>query len=179
MNVIRPIFVIIIVAAIPTVIMPQTSSEEKAGFSLTLSEGRRDASMVSWQSKLIVKMTNISKEPIVLDSCSAGGALYRLHAVFNGVLEDEGNAERKHREDIETAETNGGLCFGASNFSYIIQPGKFWDDTLYYNTAKPEIYDFVVERKTFPRDSRPGIVVKSNIVTIIMPELKAKKPEEK
>jgi hypothetical protein len=158
------------------VIIAQTTEQPEPGFKLTLSRGRTPGEFSKGMQVIIVRLTNISNELIREDTCSAFGGLYKLSVVYNGILLDEPEKKRKHREDMERGEAAGGLCFG-SNPGRHIQPGEYWEDSIYYRTAKPGTYEFTVEKKTFPQGPGQSVTVKSNTLTMVISESEAGAPK--
>jgi hypothetical protein len=161
--------VVLLLATRGVALVAQTSAMPQPGFKLTLSEGRRDATMVSWQTKLVVRFTNTSNGIIREDACSAAGGLYKLSVVYNGVPVQEPEDVRKSRESVEAAEAKGGLCSGSVPGRHI-QPGEHWEDTFAYNTTNSGTYEFTVEEKAFLQEPEKTVTVKSNTVTVIVAE---------
>lgn len=135
------------------------SLSQQEPFTLKLSVRQRDAALASWQTRLVVRLTNTSNESISEDTCSAFGGLYRVSTIFNGVRQKEPEEDRRHREEMETGRCNG------SNPGRTLNPGASWDDTIYIDTPKAGTYQFVVDRLVTPGDSKSGRV-SSNAVTM-------------
>lgn len=150
----------------------QTREKPAPVFKLALAEGNRDATMVSWQTRLVVRLTNISTDLIREDGCSALSAMYKLSVVYNGVPLDEPAEAKSGREAREA-----GKCLFASARARVLQPGQYWDDELFYNTTKPGTYEFTVEEKTFPQDPQKSVTVKSNTVTVVVTDSDAAVPK--
>jgi hypothetical protein len=138
-------------------------------FKLSLSVHRNVSAAPPTFLALVVRMTNTSQHMIYESACSAFGALYKVSVKYNGIALPESEAVTKRREKMEAGEANGGSCDG-SNPGEKLKPGESWDDTKYYNAVNPGTYEFSVERKTFPRDPKDSVIVKSNTVMVIMPD---------
>jgi hypothetical protein len=145
------------------------SGDSKAGFKLNLSAHYDHSTFVKNIIGLTVTMTNTSKQTIRFSPCAAFGGLYKVLVVYNGVPIDEPEWARKHREAMEKGEANGGFCEG-SDPGQKIEPGESAEDTLRWKAEKEGTYQFTVEQKTFPKDPNKSVTVKSNTVTITMPE---------
>ena len=115
---------------------------------------------------MVVTYTNLSQHVDAETTCSAFGAFYHLRVVFNGITEAETDASRKRRKDMEAAAPG---CIG-SNPGRNLQRGQSRDDIIYYEKLKPGTYEFTVEQDGFPHDPKSNVVVRSNTVTIVIPE---------
>jgi hypothetical protein len=164
--------------AISLMLRAQSPEERAAGFKLTVSvlEGPGKEFPDSIQV-LIVKLTNISNMVIREDACSAFGGLYKLLVVRDGVQIEEKDEIRKEREARETEEAKGGMFCVGSVRSRALKPGDSWDDRIYYDPVAPGRYEFTVEERAFPRGPEESVTVRSNSVTVIVPDPKAQKAE--
>jgi hypothetical protein len=159
------LYVLVTIFALPTVVLSaQTPDEQSAGFTLTLSQGRRGGEFAPDVQVLLVSLTNISQRVIGDTTCSAFGAFYNLIVVYNGVPIEEKEEHRKHRKAMEK-----GPCSG-SNPGRRANPGQSLEDILYYETTKPGTYEFTVEREGFPGNPDKSVTIKSNTLTITVPE---------
>jgi hypothetical protein len=141
------------------------------GFTLTLSEGRRDGTMVAYQQVLVVKLTNISKQVIDRALCDSHGEQYNLEIVYNGVPVEKTDDELKWRKQHET-----GVCSWLPRAEHT-KPGEDRFDTIYYNTTKPGTYEITATRETFPGETKKTVTVRSNTLTIVVPEPEPTEPE--
>jgi hypothetical protein len=157
-------FVVLLIAMQTIVIYAQTPEKPAPGFTLTLSEGRRDGTMVPYQQVLIVRLTNISNEVNNLTPCESFGGMYNLKVVYDGIPVEETDEERKTRKRMESGE-----CWG-SLIAQHTKPGEFREDILYYNTMKPGTYEITATKKTFPGQPDKSVTVRSNTITIVVPE---------
>jgi hypothetical protein len=144
--------------------LAQTQDEQAAGFTLTLSLGRHSGEFSKDTQVLVVRLTNISKEVNYEDTCSAFGGLYNLRVVYNGVPLEETDKHRNRRKALEQGPCNG------SNPGRRTKTGESREDRIYYETTKPGTYDFTVEREGFPGNPEKSVTVKSNTLTIVVPE---------
>jgi hypothetical protein len=158
-----------------SILLSQQGEKANAEFQLSLSVKGRIGSLPPTYVSLIVKYTNTSKGMIFETPCAAFGGLYRISAVLDGAPVEESEVARKERADTEAAEAKGGRCEG-SNPGRQVAPGEYLENTLYYNAAKPGRYEFTVERRTFPKDPDKSVTIKSNTVTVVMPEPVTEKP---
>jgi len=148
----------------------------KAGFTLTLSYHYDHSTFERNVIALDVTLTNTSKETMYESPCAAFGGLYEVVVVHNGVPVDENSEERAHREQMERGEAKGGVCMGSDPGRHAA-PGKTLKDILRWGTDKHGTYQFTVQRKAFPRSSSQSVTVRSNTVTVIVPEPEGSEPK--
>jgi len=163
--------VLFLVLAAQTAQVFAQSADPNPGITLRLSQGLPRGEFPEGTQTLIVRLTNTSDNWIREDACEAGGALYRLIIVYNGVPQKEPDWIRKRRETAEAGEAAGGLCMG-SNPGRRIQLGEYWEDSLNYPTEKPGTYQFTVELKLPQPLSDSTVTAKSNTLTIVVPPTK-------
>jgi len=157
-------FFVLLIAVQVAAIFAQTPEKLAPGFTLTLSEGRRDGTMVPYQQVLIVRLTNISNEVNNRTACESFGGMYNLKVVYDGVPVEETDEERKARKRMESGECEGSAIAQHTN------PGEFREDILYYNTMKPGTYEFTATKETAPGEPEKSTTVRSNTISIIVPE---------
>jgi hypothetical protein len=162
---------VLIFVSSATVLFAQTPEEQAAGFTLTLSQSKLRYGVPKAFQVLVVSLTNISQRVIGDTTCSAFGAFYNLKVVYNGVPIEEKEEHRIHRKAMEK-----GPCSG-SNPGRRANPGQSLDDILYYETIQPGTYEFTIEREGFPGNPDKSVTVKSNTLTIVVPEPGASAPE--
>jgi hypothetical protein len=139
-------------------------------FSLNLSVGTDKVGYGPNFVELVVKRINMSKDDFILDDpCTSSERLYKIDVSIDGRPIQESDSARKGRENLENAEAKGGLCIG-SNSGGRAAPGEFIEDRLYYEAKIKGNYEFTVERRTFPQDMTKSVTVKSNAVSIVMPD---------
>jgi hypothetical protein len=157
-----------LVLMLSSVATSQDVRQRVPGFTLVLS---RDTSrrLPSNMERLIVKLTNTSDKAMRETICSAFGGLYKLSVVYNGAQLDEPEFYRKRREARERGDCDGSVRQRA------LKPGESWMDPMEYVTEGPGTYEFTVEEKVFPRDPEGNQIVKSNTLTVVVPEPEAEK----
>jgi hypothetical protein len=166
------LYVLVTIIALPTVVLSaQTPEEQAAGFTLTLSQSKLRYGVPKTFQVLVVSLTNISQRVIGDTTCSAFGAFYNLKVVYNGVPIEEKEEHRIHRKAMEK-----GPCSG-SNPGRRANPGQLLEDILYYETTQPGTYEFKVEREGFPGNPDKSVTIKSNTLTIVVPEPGASAPQ--
>jgi hypothetical protein len=148
----------------------QDTATPAPNFTLTISEGGPDGSLPKDVQIINVRETNISREIIRENACTAFGALYKLDVVCDGVPQEEPKERRERREYAEDVQAGKepGLCEGSQR-GRATKPGEYWDETLHYETKNPGTYEFTVEEKSFPKGGGDPVTVKSNTLTIVVP----------
>jgi len=165
------------------VICAQTPEKPKPGFTLTISGGNEDSYYKGMYGIAVIE-TNISNAAIREGGCLplAFRAGFSISVAYNGVpLEmDETKPTvlnlRKHQK--HPVPCNGSM------FSHEAQPGggpqgAFEDDlplSTLYDMSKPGTYEVTVSKETFPHDPTKSVTVKSNTITIVVPEPGAAEP---
>jgi hypothetical protein len=154
-----------------TSLMAQSKGSNEADFRLTLSVTAETANAHPAVLQMIVKLTNISHHMIYESTCAAFGALYQVVATRDGEPIPEAESDRKHREEMQHAESIGLVCDG-SNPGRRLKPGESYDDPELVNVRLPGMYRVYVERLSFKRNpSDPSkstsTIVKSNLITYI------------
>ena len=122
---------------------------------------------------LVVKLTNTSKEVMYRTVCESFGGMYNLEVVYNGVPVEKTEAEKERRKKLEAGD-----CFhgGGSAIAELTKPGETREDILYYYTAKPGTYEITATKETFPGHPEKSVTVRSNTVTVVVPEPGTVKP---
>jgi hypothetical protein len=145
----------------------QTPEKPEPGFTLTLSMGRHGGEFSKNTQVLLVTMTNISKEVINNSWCLSFNNMYNLSVVYNGIPVEETDADRKYKKFRQDGRCSGSVV------SRLVKPGKSQEDYFYCDTTKPGTYEFTVTRETFPWNPEKSVTVKSNTITIVVPEPEA------
>jgi len=158
-------FFVVLIAVQVAALCAQTPEKPAPGFTLTLSEGRRDGTMVPYQQVLIVRLTNISNEVMHRTVCDSFGGMYNLEVVYNGVPVKKTATEQEYRKRLEAGD-----CLGGSAIAEHTLPGEDRLDTLYYNTVQPGKYEFTATKETAPGEPEKSTTVRSNTISIIVPE---------
>lgn len=160
---VKIVLAIVISAVVPLLAFSQAAESKDAGFTLALSRHMRSG-IPPGVVVFLVTLTNTSQKMIYENACNAFGRLYKLSVVYNGDLLDEPDGMRMAREAREHGDCNGSVRDRKLN------PGESWGDTMEYQTKAPGTYEFTVEEEAFPRDQGKDVIVRSNTVTVIMPE---------
>jgi hypothetical protein len=126
--------------------------------------------------KLRVTETNTSNEEFTEAGCLEFRGLFRISVLYNGVpLEEKDETARKERE----AKENRTGCTHELGINKI-RPGASWDRYLTfvdYNLSKPGSYEITVSRESELEHPEQSLVVKSNTITIVVPEPEAVEPK--
>lgn len=146
----------------------QDAAKPGPAFTLTLRRGLQSGEFPKNTQRLIVRLTNVSDTLIREDACEAGGALFRLNVIYNGIRQKEPAHIRTRRETAEKGEKNFRLCMG-SNPGRHISKGEYWEDLLNYQTVKPGRYEFTVDLKLPQASTGPIPEAKSNTLTVDVP----------
>jgi|SRR5579863_7408036 len=154
---------------------PQSKEERKAGFKLSIRARHDHHTFEQNLIEVIVTMTNVSKRTIPISPCAAFGDLYSVLVVRDGVVLDESESSRKRRDNLERTEAFGGNCQGSDPMQRI-PPGGSLEYPLRWKAEGDGVYQFTVERKAFPKGPESAVTIRSNTVTITMPEPEADKP---
>jgi hypothetical protein len=166
-----PLLAVMIFAMQAVIVYAQTTQKPEPGFTLTLSEGRHGGQIAKNIRVLLVKLTNTSKDINYEDVCLAFQGWYNLTVVYNGVPVEDTDKQREFKKQRATGECNG------SRTARNLKPGESRDDLFYYDAAKPGTYEFTIDRETFPRNPDKSVTVKSNTLTIVVPEQEAVAPK--
>jgi hypothetical protein len=127
--------------------------------------------------ELKVIETNTSNELIRYTPCPQDQGVYRVSILYNGLpLEERDAAARKKREaDAKNHPWNcpelapNGIKPGQSWTRYM---GLSWD----YPMCKPGTYEITVSRESDLEHPEKSVTVKSNTVTVVVPESDACDP---
>lgn len=161
------LFISLIFAMLSVVIIAQTVGKPAPGFTLTLSVGRHSSEIPKNIRVLLVKLTNTSSDVNYEDACLAFHGWYNLTVVYNGVPVEDTDKQKEFKKQRATGECNG------SRTARNVKPGESRDDLFYYDTSKPGTYEFTVDRETFPMNPEKNVTVRSNTLTIVVPEPEA------
>jgi hypothetical protein len=164
------------------VICAQMVEKPKPRFTLTISGGA-DAYRKGVYDLAVIE-TNISNEAIREGGCLplAFRAGVSVSVVYNGVLlkmdETKPMVLNLRRHQLHPVPCSGSM------FSHEAQAGggpegAFEDDlplSMLYDMSKPGTYEVTVSKETLPHDREKSVTVKSNTLTIIVPEPEAAEP---
>jgi hypothetical protein len=157
-------FVVMIIVMQTILACAQMSGNQEPGFTLSLKEEGR---IGPGYHTLIVTLTNTSKEIMHRTVCDSWGDMYNLEVVYNGIPVEKTEAEKERRKQLESGDCFGG---GGSARAEHTKPGESREDIRYYFTTKPGIYEIIATRETFPGHPEKSVTVKSNAITIVVPE---------
>jgi hypothetical protein len=174
MRKLAPYFVVLLIVMQTILANAQTSEKPAPGFTLTLSMGWHGGEISKNIQVLVVKLTNISKEVIPRMVCDSYGEMNHLDVVYNGVPVEKTEAEQEYRKRWDAGDCHGGA--GSAREEHT-KPGESREDILYYDTTKPGRYEFTVTRETFPGQPEKSVTVRSNTITIVVPEPEANAPQ--
>ena len=144
-------------------------------FTLTLSEWRQGGLPPSYH-RLSVIVTNISSEVFLEPGCSDMRDLYHISVFYNGVSLEEKDVEARHRREAEQAQ----FCTHELGINKI-KPGESFQRLLelsaIYEMSNPGTYEVTVSRETDPAHPDRSATVKSNTITIVVPEPETTAPQ--
>ncbi len=114
--------------------------------------------------------TNISNEPILEAGCWEAQGVFSVSVVYDGVaLEEREPAARKKRE----ANARQKPCMLPLSRA-VINPGESWTRYLVFSAdyplCKPGTYEVTVSRESDLKIHEKSVTVKSNTLTIVVPE---------
>jgi hypothetical protein len=148
-------------------ICAQTPEKPVPQFKLTISEYHHE--LGPGFNRVSVIVTNTSKEVFFEPGCSDMRNLYRVSVFYNGVPLDEKDAGARHRAEAEQAAN----CTHELGINPIKPGGSFslWFDLAYrFDLSKPGTYEITVSRETDPDHPEKSVRVKSNTLTVVVPE---------
>jgi hypothetical protein len=145
------------------------------GFTLTISK-YNGGELLPGTHDLIVRTTNTSSSVIRWGGCLALRGMYNISILYNGAPIEESDAVRRLKK---YRKEDGGCRSGL--VSWTIKPGEYHDDQLsiteFYDMSKPGTYEIAVSRDSFPDNPDKNVTIKSNTLTIIVPEPEAAAPK--
>jgi len=161
----------------------QKPQDSGPNFSLTIylfQPGQAEPGQPTFR-KIQVDETNISNEPFTERGCLEFQGVFHISVVYNGLpLEEKDASARKKRQE----DANNEWC---KVMPQKILPGHSWTRYLPFDVdyplCKPGTYEVTVSRESDPEHPEKSITVKSNTLTIIVPEsegcdLKAVAPKQ-
>jgi hypothetical protein len=150
------------------VIFAQAPQKPEPPITLTISEYHHELGPMFDRVSMIV--TNTSKEVFFEPGCSDMRGLYNISVSYNGVtLEEKDAAARRLAEQAV-------LCTHELGINPI-KPGESiyrWFDLAYrYDLSRPGTYEVTISRETDPDHPEKSVTVKSNTLTVVVPEPEA------
>jgi hypothetical protein len=123
-----------------------------------------------------VKETNISNEVIYDPGCVQTRGWMTVTVFYNGLPLEEKDVKARHRREKERREycTSGRGVNG-------IKPGEYLDYVVsvadIYDVSKPGTYGITVSMESDPDHPEKSVTVKSNTLTVVVPEPGASAPQ--
>jgi len=174
MRKLAPYFVVLLFAISTAVLFAQTQEKPKPQFKLAISEYHHELGPRFNRVSVIVR--NISSEVFFEPGCSDMRDLFRVSVLYNGVSMDEKDAAARHRGEAEQAA----FCTHELGLNPI-KPGEsfqvFLDLADRYDLSRPGTYEVTVSRETDPDHPEKSVTVKSNTLTVIVPEPREAAPQ--
>ena len=162
----------------------QTPESQALKFTLTIEEEQLSAraGYLPTDHELLVKYTNIS-DTVQRDPCVVSPWEYKLVVLRDGTPAEKRNAHKKKTEEpvppgaIKLELDERKVCSATDRLS----PGQsvkfpLWVSSEYDMTA-PGTYEITVTRETDPWNPEKSVTVKSNTLTIVVPEPGASAPQ--
>jgi len=146
----------------------QTPKKAAPRFTLTISEYRQDRAPGSYRLRVI--STNTSNKPLHLDGCAASRGWYKISVMLNGVPLTEKDEEARHLREVKMRRA---WCASASANDLLELGGSLQDIlgvTGAFDMSAPGTYEITVGRETDPEHAETSVTVRSNVLTIEVPE---------
>jgi hypothetical protein len=155
----------------------QTTQKTEPKFTLTIFDDSRpggDGGYPFWA--LGVEETNISNETIVEKGCLEFHGVFNILILHNGIPVKERDIATRKKREAEWKLT------GCKALAYNeIRPGESWTRYLTfgwdYPLSEPGTYEITVTRETDPEHPDKSVTVRSNTITITVPEPEATAPQ--
>jgi hypothetical protein len=168
-----PAFILLSTAA---VLIAQAQQKATPTFSLAIEEVQlsTSAGYTANDHELIVRYTNIT-DTIQKDNCAVTPTAYKIVVLRDGLP-----VEQIKPKDDDTGQSTAlqDTCHGINRG---IDPGKTAKFTLWvspdYDMTVPGTYEITVTRETDPWNLAKSVTVKSNTLTIVVPEPGADTPK--
>jgi hypothetical protein len=168
-------FLIAVFATQAAGLFAQTPQKPEPQFALTISEWHEGGFPPNYH-RLRVIGTNTSNEELTVGGCEVQRGAYRISVVYDGAPLVEKNLAARHQRE-EDARHN--ICNHELGINKI-EPGGSFEHLVYisgdYDMSKPGTYEVTVSRETDPEHSEKSVTVRSNTLTIIVPEPDASEP---
>ena len=162
----------------------QTPEKPAPTFALAIEEKPLEAENTPGTYILLVKYTNIS-DAVQQDNCVVDTWVYKLVVLRDGLPAEK---RKKRSDDTEKSPdprrikvplmTEANTCGRITRGINPKESVKFslWVSTEYDMTV-PGTYEITVTRETFPWNPEKSVTVKSNTITIVVPEPEANAPQ--
>jgi hypothetical protein len=174
-------FLVLIFAMQPFTIYAQMTERPKPGFSLSIAEVNPSTLPSGYSSgyhRLLVTYTNISDVDESFTRRDSARGLDMI-VLLDGAPAKETDSMRDLRE--ERHPTKPTLWAGSVPRPATIKPGESVTFPLeisgYFDMSKPGTYEITVSKETLPDLPEKNVTVKSNTITIVVPEPGAVAPK--
>jgi len=169
-------YFLVLFFTMPTVVLrAQTTKMQEPKFSLTISMFQPGGSENPSFHDLRVVETNTSSEAIFEDGCLETRGIFRISILYNGrPLQERDEVARKRRD----ADARSGRCRAMAS---MIDPGQSWERYVAlswdYPMTEPGTYEITVSRESDLDYPEKSVSVRSNTITIVVPQPKAAAPK--
>jgi hypothetical protein len=144
--------------------------------SLDGSVDRYDDLHVDSIHPLRVVSTNISDEDFPVSGCAVERGLYQISVLYNGVPLKEKDEAGRLRSEAEAK-----ITYCPQDLKMSVPPGGTFEDVIWvsgrYDMSEPGTYEITVRRETYPNNRGKHVTVKSNTLTIVVPEAQNTQPQ--
>jgi hypothetical protein len=184
-----PYFLILLLALQTAALRAQTREAAEPRFALTIAEYHHEFGPTF--DRVTVRMTNISNEVITEPGCAQWRGLYVFSVLYNGAPLEEKDAAARRVREVKDAQ----FCTqeaGTNKIKLGESIDRWFSLSSLYDVSKPGTYEVTVLKETDPKPdaSRPGtylerapgdpdrsVTVKSNTLTIVVPERETDAPK--
>lgn len=168
-------FAVITIAMLGNIAVAQTEGDSKPGFTLVISMVRRGG-MPPNTHYVLVSQKNTSNRVNNEPSCMAYRGMYDFTVTYNGMPMEETDAVRHLKMTREVRN-----CGSGPRPQRLTRPGESMELELavtdYYDMSRPGVYEITVTKETDPDHPDKSITVKSNTLTIVVPEPGVETPQ--
>ncbi len=175
MRKLAPYFVVMILATQAFAAYAQSTGMPEPQFMLTISEFH-GGEFGPGLDRINVKETNISKEVITEPGCMEVRGSFTVSVSYNGAPLDEKDAAARLRSEKKEQR----YCTFGSGINGI-KPGESREYLVSiaakYDVSRPGTYEVTVTREKDPDHPDKSVAVKSNTLTIVVPEPDAEAPQ--
>ena len=179
------IFSVMLIAMQALAACAQTPESQTLNFTLAIEEKPLEAENAPGTHILLVKYTNNS-DAVQRDSCMVIPDEYNIHVKRDGIAiekrkskRDTANHSEEGRTGLRIEVTHRGSPCHSDNKG--LNPGQSVKFPLWvsseYDMTRPGTYEITVTRETDPWNPEKSVTVKSNTLTIVVPEPGASAPQ--
>jgi hypothetical protein len=150
------------------VLLPQVAEKPKPRFSLAIEEDKNAARLNPGLHRLVVKYTNVWEGDEIDMFYKEAEGMYNMSVVRDGIRVAETPAmwelRRYRKADNDNVLKN----------PRVLRLGQSWTDPLdvsdYYDMTQSGTYEITVTRESLPLDPANSVLVKSNTISIVVPQ---------